>query len=275
MWHHVYLCIRRIPHTDVFVRQYIYIYIYIYVYIYIYSSRRRSDWKYLDLQIGQFSCPLLWVTGILVYSVKISVNFWGIPWKLVWKLQGLSENLFEMWAVVIILSQISSARGLCTYERDTSLTKLAWDTMCMYESHESLCIYIYIYMYMHIYIYAYMYFTLNQTNHSHRSLCEALRISSWERQSTHEAWVSESRTPHTNESRPAHTNEMIHERDKALTKLYICDSVGMYERDASLAKLSLWNSVKIWERQITYEPVWHRRYVWERQITHETIYVTP
>jgi len=75
-------------------------------------SRRSSDSKYLDLEIGQFSCPLFWVTGTLVYSrEKKSVNFWGISWKLVRKLLGLSKNWIENLAFVINSSPISSACG--------------------------------------------------------------------------------------------------------------------------------------------------------------------
>ena len=37
-------------------------------------SRRRSDLKYLEFQIGKFSCPNLCVTGILVYYCEILGN---------------------------------------------------------------------------------------------------------------------------------------------------------------------------------------------------------
>ena len=56
-------------------------------------SRRRSDFKYLDLQNRQFSCPLFWVTGTPVYSRENYLKFRGFPWTLVWKLRGLPWKL--------------------------------------------------------------------------------------------------------------------------------------------------------------------------------------
>jgi len=49
--------------------------------------------------------------GLPFTPVKICLKFWGIPWKHASKLWGLSENLIEIWAVVI-WSPISSARGI-------------------------------------------------------------------------------------------------------------------------------------------------------------------
>jgi len=46
-------------------------------------SRRRSDLKYLDLQIRPFSCLFFEVTGNPVYSHDIFLKFWGLSWKLV------------------------------------------------------------------------------------------------------------------------------------------------------------------------------------------------
>jgi len=43
---------------------------------------------------------------------RACLKFRGIPWKLVQKLRGVSENLIQILAVVIIWSPISSAHGV-------------------------------------------------------------------------------------------------------------------------------------------------------------------
>jgi len=73
-------------------------------------ARRRSDLKYLDLQIGWFSRPLFWVTGTPIYFREnwdfgdshefFFRTLWGLPWKFV-----------EILTVVINLSSISSVCG--------------------------------------------------------------------------------------------------------------------------------------------------------------------
>jgi len=73
-------------------------------------SRKRSDLKYLGLQIGQFSC-LLGVTGTPVYSrenfleflgnpVKTCLNVTGTQWKFVWNFGSrsyLKSDLLRPW----------------------------------------------------------------------------------------------------------------------------------------------------------------------------------
>jgi len=51
-------------------------------------SRKRLNLKYLHLQIGQFSCPLFWVTGTPVYSREILFEIWGTPVKTCLKVTG-------------------------------------------------------------------------------------------------------------------------------------------------------------------------------------------
>jgi len=135
---YIYMYIRRYIwiYKCVYIGTYIYIYTYIHIppcaiiemawsllvalkkrillvgLLFLYHPWRRSDLKHLDLQIGQFSCPLLWVTGTPVYYLKTGLKFWGLSWKLVWKLQGLPWKLvWNFGVVVIILSPIFSARG--------------------------------------------------------------------------------------------------------------------------------------------------------------------
>jgi len=57
-----------------------------------FRSRRRPYFKYLDLQIGQFSCLLFCVTGNLVHSREFFLKFWGLPWISVWKLRGVPRK---------------------------------------------------------------------------------------------------------------------------------------------------------------------------------------
>jgi len=58
----------------------------IYIHLYIHRSRRRPDSKYLHLQIGQFSCPLFWVTKTPVYPTPVIT---------VWNFGDSRENLCE------------------------------------------------------------------------------------------------------------------------------------------------------------------------------------
>ena len=77
-------------------------------------SSRRSDLKYLDLQIEQFPRPLFWVSGTPVYSRE--KMFWnsGDSCENLFESYGDSrEYLFEVLAVVIVLSPICSVRGIC------------------------------------------------------------------------------------------------------------------------------------------------------------------
>ena len=56
---------------------------------------------------------LFWVTRTPCTPVKTCLKFWGLPWKLVWNVQGL-KNLFKILAIVTISSQIS-VRGVCVW----------------------------------------------------------------------------------------------------------------------------------------------------------------
>ena len=67
-------------------------------------SRRRSDFKYLDLQIIQFSWIFFWVTETPFTQLKTCLKLWGLPRKcvrcvreLLWKLVGIfgSRNYFK------------------------------------------------------------------------------------------------------------------------------------------------------------------------------------
>jgi len=67
-----------------------------------YRSRRRSDFKYLNIQIGRFSRPPFGMTGTSVYFREHLFEILGLPWKPIWKLRGkpiwkLRENLFESY----------------------------------------------------------------------------------------------------------------------------------------------------------------------------------
>ena len=78
-------------------------------------SRRRLDFKYLDLQIGRFPRPLFWMTGNSVHFREKLFEILGIPVKVtgtpVPKLRGLPFKLVENLAVVIIWSPLSSVCG--------------------------------------------------------------------------------------------------------------------------------------------------------------------
>ena len=104
--------------------------IYIYIYIYtpytpyawlhanpshqrIHRSRRRSDLKYLDLQILRFYRKLFWVTGTPVTHLKPRLKF-GDSRENVSDMYGDScEDLLEILAVVIIWRLMSSVCGAC------------------------------------------------------------------------------------------------------------------------------------------------------------------
>jgi len=74
-------------------------------------SRRRSDFKYFDVQIGYFSCPLFWETGTPVCSrekgfenlgnpVETCLKITGTQWKLVWNFGSrnyFKSNLLRPW----------------------------------------------------------------------------------------------------------------------------------------------------------------------------------
>jgi len=123
---------------------YIYIHVYICTYVYeyihispttfapVYHSRRRSDSKHLDLQIGQFSCSTLLSDG----DSRV------LPWKPVSNIGESRENLSECYRdqllgsrnleVVIILCPRSSARG--------------WVQATLHHT------YTYIHIYIHVYV---------------------------------------------------------------------------------------------------------------------------
>jgi len=74
-------------------------------------ARRRSDFKYLRLQIGRFSRPLFWVTGTPFYfreklfeslltCAKTCLKVTGTPAKTCWKFGSrnyLMSDLFRLW----------------------------------------------------------------------------------------------------------------------------------------------------------------------------------
>ena len=78
-------------------------------------SQRISDCKYLDLQIIRVSRI---IRGLLFSSVKNSLNFFGLPWKLVWKLLGLTWKFVEALAVVFYF-KVRSPPSVA-YTQDTS-----------------------------------------------------------------------------------------------------------------------------------------------------------
>ena len=51
-------------------------------------SKRKSDLKYLHLQIIQLSWILFWVTGTPFTQLKTCWNFWGLLRKRVWYVRG-------------------------------------------------------------------------------------------------------------------------------------------------------------------------------------------
>jgi len=74
---------------------------------------RRSDLKYLDLEISRFSRSIFWVTGTPFTHVKARMKIWGLPWKRVWDVLEMclrctclrcTANWLKILAVVIILS---------------------------------------------------------------------------------------------------------------------------------------------------------------------------
>ena len=82
-------------------------------------------WVISSIPHGGHQTQNIWISGLDSFPVhsfewrelpftlvQTCLNFWGIPWNFVRKLRGLSENLFQLLAVVIISSQISSARGI-------------------------------------------------------------------------------------------------------------------------------------------------------------------
>jgi len=66
--------------------------------------------KYLDLQLGQFSCPLPGMTGTFVCSIENLFENFGTPVKTVLTGMGNPRKLVEILPVVIIVNPISSAR---------------------------------------------------------------------------------------------------------------------------------------------------------------------
>jgi len=60
-------------------------------------ARRRSDFKYLDLQISQFSWEIFWVTGTPFTLVKTCIKIWELPWKRALYVRGLPWKLVEIF----------------------------------------------------------------------------------------------------------------------------------------------------------------------------------
>jgi len=56
-------------------------------------SRKKSDLKYLDLQITQFFRLFFWVTETPIDSRENLLKSWGLPWKLVSSFRGLPWKL--------------------------------------------------------------------------------------------------------------------------------------------------------------------------------------
>jgi len=89
------------------------------LYISLYRSRRRSDLKCLDLQIGQFSCPPFWVTGTPVYSRENLFELGGTPVKTCLKGTGtpvktcsnfggrnyFKSDLLRLWSLSLYVSK--------------------------------------------------------------------------------------------------------------------------------------------------------------------------
>jgi len=89
-------------------------------------SRRRSDWKYLDLQIGQFSRPLLWITGIPVYFRAKLFDFFGTPVKTCLKVAWTPVK--TCWKFAFVKSLTSDLLHVCESSRVVSLhmSHLVW-----------------------------------------------------------------------------------------------------------------------------------------------------
>ena len=163
-----FLLLRRKHSTDFCVWIYIYKYMYIiYIYIlYIYHSRRRSDLKYLDLQIIQFSWILFWVTGTLFTQQKTCLKFWGFRENEFDIYRDSYEDLLEILAVVIIFSPISSVCGIYAHtwmytHNAMHLRKNSYDILVVTrKTHRRLlCVNMYICIYI-LYIYiSYIYTT--------------------------------------------------------------------------------------------------------------------
>jgi len=80
-------------------------------------SPRRWDLKHLDRQIGQFSCPVFWVTGTPVYfrerqfkfignSVKTCLKVTGTPMKTCWNFDSSNysdSKLLRLWCTHTIM----------------------------------------------------------------------------------------------------------------------------------------------------------------------------
>jgi len=96
------------------------------------------NFKYLDLRIGHFSCPLFWVTGTAVYSHEILFEFLRNPVKTCLKVTGTqrefvwkfgSRNCFKSdllrpWIIYIYCTYISYVypHVLSVYVSDTAPT---------------------------------------------------------------------------------------------------------------------------------------------------------
>ena len=74
-------------------------------------SHRTSDFKYLEFEIGQFFCPIFWVTGTPVYSRENMFVILGNPTKIFLKVMGTQWKLDRNFGSRNYLSLISSARG--------------------------------------------------------------------------------------------------------------------------------------------------------------------
>jgi len=60
-------------------------------------SRRRSDFKYLDLEIYRFSRQIFWATGTPFTQLKKYLEFQGLSWKRIWCVWGLKRKLVRFF----------------------------------------------------------------------------------------------------------------------------------------------------------------------------------
>jgi len=98
-----------------------------------------------EIRLKTFGSPdytvLPYNLGTPFTPVKHCFNFWGLPWKVVWKLRGLPWKVVENLAVVIIWSLISSVRGMW---HDSS--RVGHDSWCVFHDsfyvwHDAWCVF--------------------------------------------------------------------------------------------------------------------------------------
>jgi len=78
-------------------------------------SRRRSEFKYLYLQISlAFPCRRL-SDGDSIFSLTTCLEYCGLPWFFLESYRDSCDNLIEIFAFVVISSVMSSARGTYVY----------------------------------------------------------------------------------------------------------------------------------------------------------------